>query len=1007
MSANERRRSSRSYELHLGGRCELSCATCDCRDAATSDVDRYLERGGARVVLRGAPAGNPRFAEVIRAARARGVVEVVVRTNALAYMTPEAARAFAELGADAALVPLFASVSAVHDRVAGRPEALAHALVGMRSLAAAGTAIDLEIPILAPKIQDLAAVVALAHRAVPGLRSASFFVTSRRVPPALAPPSWIEGEGGPALAAAIRACRALGVKVKLGGGEGVPLCALRDAPDLHDAYSFDPKARIKLTHGATYAAACSACAVRDQCPGVAASYRAAHGEAGLVPYAKKPPLMYAQRSAGSPVFTAEHRRAASKVGMLVLRPTVNCNQDCPFCSANETSSNVWTEPGTMLRAIARAARRGVERVSFSGGEPTLARDLVHYIAAASRLGVSKIEIVTNAVLLDSPARALALREAGLTHAFVSLHAHDERLSRRMTQKMDDHGRTLRGIENLLAAGVETVVNHVITAQNYPYLTRFVELVRATFCGEVMISFAFVTPQYKALEDGALVPRLSEVMPYLRRALHRALQIGQAVVVGSRQGVPPCFLGEFAGWSDVLKLAPEAASEDAPQKQRAAACDTCKFTRQCTGLWRPYVARYGLAELVPVAGAPFTDEELHAIHRLTQPSRWGAPMSFEGLHPRLRDLEGEALGRARYETEVLAAPPIRGLPLLVVQRSRPIRVALVGSGRQARRLALAARNVAGVSIDAVISPHAPEADLRDFGGCPSLRSLDEAILELRPEAVIIAAATAAHHALARAALAHGVPVLLEKPLARTEDEALDLVRAVAERPGAILVPAHNMIFAAGLDALLDAEGLPSSSIAFARRVTATGPEAMRAWSRAALAEVLYHALSLVGHAAGGGAPTVTFAHHQGDVAPERVHLALAYPGAEAEITLDFAASAEETRLSRRARAADPPAMTWRRAGPVTSLRIGDADVAVPRAGSDVERMLAHFRDVVLGKATPRVSAAQALDVMRGVSAALDALDAAGAPFDRAHAPRHVASAELAAFPRPRSPRAGTL
>src|SRR5262249_43427290 len=156
---------SRSYELHLGGQCELSCSVCDCRDPATTAVERRLDGGGARVVLRGAPAHNPRFAEVIRAARERGIAEVVVRTNALATMQPDAARAFAALGADAVLVPLFSAVSAVHDRIAGRPSALAHALVGMRSLADAGLAIDVEIPLLSPKIQDLSAVIALAHRA--------------------------------------------------------------------------------------------------------------------------------------------------------------------------------------------------------------------------------------------------------------------------------------------------------------------------------------------------------------------------------------------------------------------------------------------------------------------------------------------------------------------------------------------------------------------------------------------------------------------------------------------------------------------------------------------------------------------------------------------------------------------------------------------------------------------------------------------------------------------------
>lgn len=982
-------------ELHLGGACELRCAVCDCRTPPVPEPLRALEGGGTRLVLRGAPGlGDARFAEVIRAARERGFADVIVRTNALPYMRPEAAAAFAAMGASGALVPIFSASAGVHDRIAGRADALAHTLVGMRALAATGVAIEIEVPLLSPKLQDPEAIVALVHRAVPALRATRFFVAPQRVSAPLAPPNW--SEGGPALARAIRKCRALGVQAGLRAGDGVPLCALHDAADLHDAYRFDPRAQVKPLPGSTYGDICAGCATRAQCPGRTLSYREAHGEKGLVPYARKPAAMYAQRSEGSPVFTAEHRRAASKVSMVVLRPTVNCNQDCPFCSANETSNNVWTDPAVMLRALSRAARRGVERVSFSGGEPTLSRDLVHYVGAARRLGIAKIEIVTNGVLLDEPRRVQALRDAGLTHAFVSLHAHDERLSRAHTQKIGDHARTVRAVKNLCDAGVETVVNHVITARNYPYLKQFVDFAHAELGGRAMISFALVTPQYKALEDLSIVPRISDVAPYLRRALHRALEVGQAVVIGSRQGIPPCFLGEFEGWSDVLKLTSEAASEDAPQKQRGPACDACKYTRQCTGLWRPYVARYGLGELAPVAGAPFTDEELEQIHCTMQPSRWGAPMSFEGLHERVRDRAREAEGRAWYAATEAAPPPIRALPVIAPSRSRPIRVALVGSGRQARRLGRAAREVAGISIDAVVSPHAPEADLRELGGCPSFRALEEVMDEVRPEALIIAAATPAHHALAQAALARGVPALLEKPLTRTEDEAEDLVRAAEERPAVALVPAHNMLFAAGVDALFDAADLPL--IAYARRCPPSSPDVMRAWSRASTYELLYHALSLVGRAAGGGVPRVIEAQAHGDAAPSLLRLRLAYGGAEGEILIDFTATADETWLTRRRGAADAAARIWRRSGPETSLRIDDREVIVPRDGNDLARMLAHFRDVVLGKAAPLVSPRQALDVMRAARAAVEALAAAGAPFERPNAPRHVASPVLAAFPR---------
>jgi predicted dehydrogenase/MoaA/NifB/PqqE/SkfB family radical SAM enzyme len=981
-------RGRRSVELYLGRRCELDCPFCGRSEhgASPRDVDRALASGGKRLVVRAAQGDDARLRETIGQARGLGFSEIVVRTHALDTMSPEAAARFAGHGADRVLVPLFSPAPLVHDRIARRREALAHALVGMRALAAAGVGVEIEVPLLAPKLQSPEAIVRLVHRAVPSLAAARFFASPIAAPAALAPPPW--DEAAPGLAAAIAACRELGVSAALGGAEGVPLCALRDHPALYGVFRFDPRVQLKPAGGAGYVAACEGCATRGQCPGVSAVYRAAHDGRGLAGYARRPAAMYAQRTAGGPVYTAEHRRAASKVTMLVLRPTVNCNQDCPFCSANETSNNVWSEPGAMLRAIARAARRGLDRVSFSGGEPTLSRDLIHFVSAAHRLGIPKIELVTNAVLLDAPHKAKALVDAGLTHAFVSLHAHDDRLSRQMTQKIGDHPRTVRGVRHLIDAGAIVVVNHVITARNYPYLRQFVEFVRAEFGGRTMISFAFVTPQYKALENNALVPRISDVMPYLRRALYRAVEIQQVVHIGSRQGIPPCLLGEFGAWSDVLDLAPEAASEDAPQKLRAEGCDGCRYTRHCRGLWKPYVAAHGLGELRPIEGPPFTEEELSVIHHAIHPPPWGAPRSFDDVPEVLRDRAAEAVGRADAAAEAERPAPVRALPIFEPQRTRPVRVAMIGSGRQARRLALAARGVAGVSIDAVVSPNAPEADLGDFGHCPSFRDVAEAIDAMRPEGLIIAAATHAHAGLARLALEQGVPALLEKPLARTEAEAEELVRAVAEAgPTARLLPAHNMVFAPGVEALFDS-GL--AFISYVRRAVRTSDEAPRAWGRASLYETLYHGLSLAGRAAGGGVPEVAQVHFQGDVAPLQIRFRLVYPTAEVDMLLDYSGAIDETSLSARAHADAPPSRSWRRAGRELTVRVDDRDVSPRGGGSDKERMLGHFRDVVLGRERPLVTPAEALDVMRAARRAIEALDAAGAPFDRPNAPKHVAN-----------------
>lgn len=969
-------------ELHLGGSCELSCPTCDCRKGGCrpDELQRAITGGGSRLLLRGDAARRPELPALVDRAREEGFGEIVVRTHAQSFGDPEQARRFAASGVDTVLVPLFSHVPQVHDRLAGRPDSLVRTLMGMRALAAAGVAVEVEVPLLPLRLQKLTEVVELAGRAVGELRAVHFFLPRWEVPAGLAPPDW--SEGAPALAEALRHCKDKGITTALRSVDGVPLCALRDFPELHTAYRFNPKTRTTKVAGATHLPACDGCAAKGQCPGVARSYERAHAEAGLKPYSRRPNAMYEQRTSPRRVWTDGQRQAARRRSILVLRPTVNCNQDCTFCSANETSGNVWSDPQKMVRSIARAARHGIQRLSFSGGEPTLSRHLPAFIRVASRLGMRDVEIVTNGVLLDSEAKVKTLREAGLTHAFVSMHAHDEPLARILTQKAGDFPRTVKAVRHLIDAGVITVLNHVINARNYRYLTHFVEFVHAQYGSDTMISFAFVTPQYKALEDMEQVPRLSEVMPHLKRAMHRALELDQPFVVGSRQGVPPCFLREFQAWSDLLGIAGESLSEDQPQKIQGEACGECIYRNHCTGLWRPYAARYGTTELEPIRGQALTSALVRFIRSARHPFPWGVPRSFEGVPDILRLKELEQAGPPEIREKIPETAELVG-GLVKLGRTRPLRLAMIGSGRRARHLAREALKVPGLSIDAVASPHAPEGLLPEFGHCPRFRTADEAIAEMRPEAVIVAAATHAHHASAKAALLSGSPVLVEKPLARTEEEAEELVRLAADR-GLALMPAYNDLFASGLDQVLQPG---AGRLSYLRRTTPASPEALRTWSRAGLSELLHHVLAVVGAPMGGGVPTVENAGFHGEARPERIRLQLQYPAGPAEVRLEFATNVD--LLSITALRPDGE-VEWRRSGRSTTLVHAGQTREVESSGSELERMLTHFRDVVLGRDRPRIDGRQGLELMRAVAACLAALDEAGAPFERQGAPKHVAS-----------------
>ncbi|MEZ4399501.1 MAG: radical SAM protein [Kofleriaceae bacterium] len=963
----------RRVELDGGRGCgRPRCAMCSPATGATIDP-ATLRGGGERLVLRGLGAGWPGLGPLVAAARRAGFADVVAAGHPGGLGELSEIRTIAAAGVDAVLVPVASQVAVVHDKVTGVDGDLVATLVAVRALAAAGVAVELEVPVVAARLQDLVAVVELFARAVPTVRAIRFGLPRHPLPRALAPPP--VAELGARLDAAIAAATARGIAAPLEVTAAVPLCAVVDHPAARAAVRFDPRRATRVS-GCRQPPACAGCAAAAQCPGLTPAYLAAHGAAGARPLTERPAALYQQRTTPLRVWDDAARAAARQAQLLVLRPTVHCNQDCGFCSANESTPNVWSDPARMVREIARAARRGVERVSFSGGEPTLARELPRYIRVARRAGVGKVELVTNGVLLDRAAKVAALVDAGLTHAFVSLHGHDEASASAATRKAGDFARTVAAIGHLIEAGVITVVNHVIHAGNAHLLVRFVEEIYARFGGRTMISFAFVTPQYKALDHLAMVPRLSAVAPVLQAAAWRALALGQPFVIGSRQGVPPCFLGPFVAWSDVMQLAHEAQAEDAPQKQHGPRCGACRFARYCTGVWRPYAARDGFDELVPIAGPPLGPDERAALLRHARRPPWGQPMAFADVHPLLRDLAAEAAG-----PPVLA--PARPPPPVVVTGQRPLRLLMVGSGARARLLAQAAHGTGAWAVAAVCSPHADAVDRAGFGGAPAYADLALALDETRPDAVLVASATPSHVAVAQRALAAGVPVLIEKPMAGSIAEAAALAVQAAEA-GALLMPAHNLRFAPGLaQALAAASGRP---LAVARHTAARSVEALHAWHRAPLFEGLYH-LMVLAHVHGGDQLAVGDAAWSGDDRPGWIRIALASPGGAVDVTWSLTAPTD-------ALAVTAPGVAWRRAGPLHELVIDGVVQPVEPAGGELARMLIAFhRAVRTGGPTP-VPATDGAAVMALTTAACDALAAAGAPLTRSTAPRHAASPALA-------------
>ena len=149
-------------------------------------------------------------------------------------------------------------------------------------------------------------------------------------------------------------------------------------------------------------------------------------------------------------------------------------------------------------------------------------------------------------------------------------------------------------------------------------------------------------------------------------------------------------------------------------------------------------------------------------------------------------------------------------------AEPMRVAVLGTGRMGEMRA----RILGAHAEVVLAGSDEERTRRvaDAVGARAA-TVDDALGE-RPDAVVIASATDRHLEHIRAAAALGVPVLCEKPLALTLEEAREAVDALAGVPAQI---GFQRRFDPGLRALRAADVGTVYSIRITDRDASVSPE----------------------------------------------------------------------------------------------------------------------------------------------------------------------------------------
>ncbi len=198
---------------------------------------------------------------------------------------------------------------------------------------------------------------------------------------------------------------------------------------------------------------------------------------------------------------------------LLAEITHRCPQQCPYCSnpleleraSNELDTQTWS------RVLAEAADMGVLQVHFSGGEPTVRKDLEQLVRRAAEFGLYA-NLITAGVLLDE-ARIAALTEAGLEHVQLSIDDSEARGADRIGNLEGGHRKKIEVARLVRKAGLPLTLNFVMHRHNLHHLEDMidlaveldahrVEVAHVQYYGWALMNRAALMPTRKQLEAAA-------------------------------------------------------------------------------------------------------------------------------------------------------------------------------------------------------------------------------------------------------------------------------------------------------------------------------------------------------------------------------------------------------------------------------------------------------------------------------------------------------------------------
>ncbi len=155
----------------------------------------------------------------------------------------------------------------------------------------------------------------------------------------------------------------------------------------------------------------------------------------------------------------EHK---SHTALAIIDITNRCNLTCPVCFANAASAGYVYEPTKeeivgMLENLRKNDPVPATALQFSGGEPTIRKDLFELIKKAKEIGFRHVEINTNGIrLAQSVDYCKKLKESGVSTIYLQFDGLTADVYK-FIRGIDLLEKKMQAIENCREAGIKSLV----------------------------------------------------------------------------------------------------------------------------------------------------------------------------------------------------------------------------------------------------------------------------------------------------------------------------------------------------------------------------------------------------------------------------------------------------------------------------------------------------------------------------------------------------------------------